>query len=60
MKKKKDILRDSSGTKYKHPERTCKDCERYPCMKGMDNLVCDFAKYGCRQFKDIPWKANSI
>lgn len=59
MKKKDNIFKDTEGIKYKHPERTCKDCEKYPCMKGMDSFKCDFAKYGCREFENISWKTNS-
>lgn len=52
-----NVLKDSQGIIYKHPERTCKDCKKNPCMKGMETFVCDFAKYGCRQFEGVPWKA---
>lgn len=39
--------RDKDGVKYKHPERSCKECGKYPCFRGIENLTCDFAKYGC-------------
>ena len=54
MKKKKiDILKDSEGIKYKYPERSCKDCVKFMCFEGMENMVCDFAKYGCRTYECI-------
>lgn len=46
------ILKDSAGIVYKHPERTCSNCTRYPCFDGIKNLSCDFAKYGCRKYID--------
>lgn len=52
MKKKKlDIFSDPEGIKYKHPERSCKKCSKYPCFEGIESMVCDFAKYGCRDWK---------
>ena len=56
---KEDVLRDAEGIKYKHPERTCLDCKKYKCFSGMENLTCDFAKYGCRQYESVSWKANN-
>ena len=44
-------LKDSEGIKYKYPNRSCKDCLRYKCFIGIENLSCDFAKYGCRQWE---------
>lgn len=44
--------KDRDGVKYKYPERTCKDCSRYPCFRGIERSVCDFAKYGCVHYKD--------
>lgn len=49
---KKNFEQDDEGIKYKHPERTCKECAKYPCFKGMENFVCDMAKYGCRDYKE--------
>ena len=46
------VLKDSGGITYKFPNRTCKDCTRYPCFEGINNLSCDFAKYGCRKYID--------
>lgn len=52
-KKESDSFdKDKDGVKYKYPERTCKDCLKYPCFRGIENSVCDFAKYGCVQYKD--------
>lgn len=36
--------------KLKYPDRTCKKCKYYPCME-MSCLKCDFAKYGCKDYK---------
>lgn len=47
----KSFDRDDEGVIYKHPERTCKECSNYPCFRGIENFVCDFAKYGCRKYK---------
>lgn len=44
--------KDKDGVKYKHPERTCKECAKYPCFIGIEKKVCDFAKYGCISYKD--------
>jgi hypothetical protein len=46
------VLKDSGGIPYKYPNRTCKECIRYPCFDGINNLSCDFAKYGCRKYTD--------
>lgn len=63
MRKAKEItkalFRDPDGVLYKFPNRTCKDCTEYPCMKDMDTtFVSDFAKYGCTKYKDYTWKIN--
>lgn len=47
----KSILRDKDGITFKYPNRRCKDCKEFPCIKNMSKLKCDFAKYGCRNFK---------
>lgn len=44
----KSILRDKDGITFKYPNRRCKDCSNFPCIKNMSKLKCDFAKYGCR------------
>lgn len=44
-------LYDKDGIKYVYPSRTCKECIKYPCFIGIEKRVCDFAKYGCRDFK---------
>jgi hypothetical protein len=44
------ILKDSSGYKYKFPQRSCNNCRRHPCFIGQDNLNFDFAKYGCCEY----------
>ena len=46
------LPRDSQGIIYKFPNRTCKECVRYPCFDGIENMSCDFAKYGCRKYTD--------
>ena len=47
------MFRDKDGFHYKHPERSCKTCKKYPCVTNMNILKCDFAKYGCKNFEDI-------
>lgn len=64
MKKAKEItdaiFKDPDGVVYKYPNRTCKDCIKYPCMKNMDTVFSsDFAKYGCTKYKDYTWRINS-
>lgn len=54
MKKKKFRFdRDVDGIKYQFPERSCKWCQRYPCIYGMEVFGADFAKYGCDQYLEI-------
>lgn len=48
----KSILKDPSGIPYKFPNRDCEECARYPCFEGIQNLSCNFAKYGCRKYID--------
>lgn len=47
------MYKDKDGFHYKHPERSCNRCMKYPCLKDMDKLKSDFAKYGCTYYKDI-------
>lgn len=51
MAKKVKYDKDENGVKYKCPERSCKECSKYPCFKNQDDCRCDFAKYGCTDFK---------
>lgn len=44
--------KDSAGVKYQHPERTCKECAKYPCFRGQEERFFDYAKYGCIHYKD--------
>lgn len=44
--------KDKDGVRYQHPERTCKECAKYPCFTGQEGMACDYAKYGCRKYKD--------
>lgn len=46
------VIRDSDGVKYKFPDRSCQQCCFYPCFQGVENCVCDMAKYGCKTFKE--------
>ena len=43
---------DKNGVKYRHPERTCKNCSKYPCFRGQKEMKCDYAKYGCKSYKE--------
>ncbi len=51
MAKKVRFDKDEDGVKYKFSERTCLDCARNPCFRNMDLCPCDFAKYGCINYK---------
>jgi hypothetical protein len=46
------IDKDSEGVKYKYLDRSCKQCKRFPCFEGIEICKSDFAKYGCRQYKE--------
>ena len=48
----KVAYKDKDGFSYKHPERSCLRCLNYPCLPHMDRLLCDFAKYGCKNWSD--------
>lgn len=52
MKRNDKKERDSGGIIYKYPNRDCKECLNYPCFDGIDNLSCNFAKYGCQQYEE--------
>lgn len=41
---------DSSGIKYRFPERSCLTCKNYPCDEDLNKLDADFAKYGCQYY----------
>lgn len=41
------VARDKFGTKLKFPNRTCKECSKYPCFEGIDNCKSNFAAMGC-------------
>lgn len=43
--------RDSGNVILRYPERSCLTCGCYPCFEGIENCVCDFAKYGCNLWK---------
>lgn len=42
---------DNVGVKYKYPNRSCKNCNNYPCSNDISTLDVDFAKYGCIMYK---------
>lgn len=46
------MFKDKNGFHYKHPERSCKRCNKYPCLPNMKILLGDFAAYGCTMFED--------
>lgn len=46
------MFKDKNGFHYKHPERSCKRCNKYPCLPNMNILLGDFAAYGCTMFED--------
>lgn len=41
------VVKDKFGIKLKYPERSCKECGKYPCFDGIENTISDFASYGC-------------
>ena len=63
MKRSKEItdllFKDPDGVVYKYPDRDCKDCCKYPCLKNMDIFDSNFAKYGCTKYQDYAWKVSS-
>lgn len=44
--------KDRDGVKYQYPERTCIECRKYPCFRGIEKRQCDYAKYGCINYED--------
>lgn len=44
--------KDQIGVKLKFPNRKCKSCKKYPCFKGMEKCISDFAAYGCIYYKE--------
>ncbi len=44
--------KDKFGVKLKYPDRTCKDCAKYPCFIGIDKCRSDMAKYGCSLYSE--------
>lgn len=47
MLDKVSLFKDKDGFTYKHPERNCSECCKYPCVPNMDKLLSNFAAYGC-------------
>lgn len=47
------MYKDPDGFHYKHPERSCTKCRKYPCLPKMDALKSNFAAYGCTMFDDV-------
>lgn len=43
--------KDKNGVVYKYPDRSCKECNKYPCFEEIDTCKCDFAKYGCKTYQ---------
>lgn len=53
------IFRNKDNFHYKFPQYSCKRCLNYPCLSNMEVLKSDFAKFGCRRYKDanvFEWK----
>lgn len=46
------MFKDPDGFHYKHPERNCNRCRKYPCLPKMELLKGNFAAYGCKEFED--------
>lgn len=47
------IKKDKYGVKLKYPNRNCTLCCKYPCFKGMQKCVSNFASYGCKYYKEV-------
>lgn len=45
-------FKDPDGFNYRHPERDCKRCLKYPCIEELSILKSNFAKYGCEDYQD--------
>ena len=45
------IKKDKFGVKLKFPNRTCKQCQRYPCFTGIELCRSDFSTYGCIYYR---------
>lgn len=44
-------MKDKYGVKLKYPDRTCVECDKYPCFDGINECKNDFAKVGCKLWK---------
>lgn len=42
------VVRDECGTKLKFPNRSCKECKKYPCFEGINKCLSNFAAMGCK------------
>lgn len=56
------MYKDKDGFRYRHPDRSCERCLKYPCIEGMNKLKGDMAKYGCKLYGDVNtfelWKSK--
>lgn len=43
-------MKDRWGAILKFPERSCKECSKFPCLADLSKCKCDFAKYGCLDY----------
>lgn len=53
------IIKDDYGVRLKYPDRSCKDCKKYPCFSEIDKCKSDFGKYGCVNYNDNLSAASS-
>lgn len=51
-------IKDKFGVKLKFPNRSCKECDNYPCLD-ITNLRSDFAKYGCTEWAHSSCKTDN-
>lgn len=51
-KAKEKETKDLHQKEWKYPARGCKICLLYPCFKGQENMVADYAKYGCVDYQE--------
>lgn len=45
------VVKDQWNVKLKYPDRSCKECAKYPCFEGIENTVSNFSQYGCIYYK---------
>jgi len=47
-----NLFKNKDGVIYQHPERSCDQCLKYPCISNMNKFKCNFAKFGCKNYTE--------